>query len=95
MGGPSGSWEFAYEEDVRMSRVPWNFGDGPTVSGDVHEVILHEGSDSFGGLALERGAQCGQVQMTVEAAELLAGLDHAGGAPAQRHLPVAPALDVA
>jgi hypothetical protein len=44
MGGPSGSWEFAYEEDVRMSRVPWNFGDGPTVSGDVHEVILHEGS---------------------------------------------------
>jgi len=26
--------------------------------------------------------------------ELLAGFDHAGGAPAQRHLPVGPALHV-
>jgi hypothetical protein len=32
------------------------------------------------------------VQVAVDAAELLAGLDHAGGAPAQRHLPVAPAV---
>jgi len=37
----------------RMSRVPWNFGGGPMGSGDVHEVILHEGSDSFANLALE------------------------------------------
>jgi len=35
------------------------------------------------------------VEVTVDAAELLAGLDHPGRAPAQRHLPVAPALDVA
>ena len=34
------------------------------------------------------------MQVTVDAAELFAGLDHAGGAPAQRHLPVAPAFDV-
>jgi DNA invertase Pin-like site-specific DNA recombinase len=32
------------------------------------------------------------VQVTVDPAELLAGLDHPGGTPAQRHLPVAPAL---
>jgi hypothetical protein len=35
------------------------------------------------------------VQVAVDAAELFAGFDHAGGAPAQRHLPVAPAFDVA
>ena len=35
------------------------------------------------------------MQVTVHSAELLAGLDHPGRAPAQRHLPVAPALDVA
>jgi hypothetical protein len=42
--------------DGRMSRVPWNFGGGPMISGDVHEVILHEGSDSLANLTLERGA---------------------------------------
>jgi ribosomal protein S18 acetylase RimI-like enzyme len=41
---------------TRMSRVPWNFGGGQMSSGDVHEVILHDGSDSFGDLAFERGA---------------------------------------
>ena len=34
------------------------------------------------------------MQVTVDAVELLAGLEHAGGAPAQRHLPVTPAFDV-
>jgi hypothetical protein len=34
------------------------------------------------------------MQVTVDATELLARLDHASGAPAQRHLPVARALDV-
>ncbi len=43
------------DPDRRMSRAPWNFGGGPTVSGDVSEVILHERSDSFTGLARERG----------------------------------------
>jgi hypothetical protein len=33
--------------------------------------------------------------MAVDATELLAGLGHPGGAPAQRHLPVAPTFDVA
>jgi hypothetical protein len=55
---------------------------------------VHDGSDRFGNVAFEGGAECGQVQVTVDAAELVAGLDHPGRAPAQRHLPVAPALDV-
>jgi hypothetical protein len=63
-----------------LSRVPWNFGGGPLSSGDVSEVILHDGSDSFGDLALERDAERWQVQVAVDAAELLAGLDHSGGA---------------
>src|SRR4051812_28117664 len=57
-------------------------------------LILHGGGGSSGDFGVERGAQLGQVQVTVDAAELLAGLDHARGAPAQRHLPVPPALDV-
>src|SRR4051794_29522476 len=57
-------------------------------------LIVHGGADSSGDFGVERGAQLGQVQVTVDPTELLAGLDHAGGAPAQRHLPVAPALDV-
>jgi hypothetical protein len=43
----------------RMSGVPWNFGGGPMISDDVHAVILHERSDSFANLTLERGAQRG------------------------------------
>src|SRR3954467_2156367 len=57
-------------------------------------LIVHGGADSSGDFGVERGAQLRQVQVAVDAAELLAGLEHAGGAPAQRHLPVAPALDV-
>jgi catechol 2,3-dioxygenase-like lactoylglutathione lyase family enzyme len=53
---PAPGWNGVTLAVKRMSRVPWNFGGGPTVSGDVHEVILHEGSDSFGDLALECGA---------------------------------------
>jgi len=34
------------------------------------------------------------VQVAVDATELLAGFDHPGGAPAHRHVPVAPALHV-
>jgi hypothetical protein len=45
-------------------------------------------------MPFQRGAQRPQVQVAVDTAELLARLDHAGGAPAQRHLPIAPALDV-
>src|SRR3954452_15242872 len=47
------------------------------------------------GVAFERVAQRPQVHVPVDATELLAGLDHPRGAPAQRHLPVAPVLDVA
>jgi hypothetical protein len=40
-------------EDVPSSvELRWR----PDSSGDVHEVILHDGSDSFGDLAFERGA---------------------------------------
>jgi len=43
----------------------------------------------------QRVAQRAQMQVAVDTTELLACLDHACCAPAQRHLPVAPALDVA
>ena len=52
------------------------------------------GTDRFGDL-LQRVAQGSQVHVAVDAAELLAGLDHPRGAPAQRHGAVLPALDVA
>src|SRR3954447_20986690 len=45
-------------------------------------LIVHGGWDSSGDFGVERGAQLGQVQVAVDPAELLAGLDHAGGAPA-------------
>src|SRR6478752_669067 len=45
-------------------------------------------------MPFERGAQRPQVQVAVDTAELLARLHHPGRAPAQRHLPIAPALDV-
>ena len=43
---------------------------------------------------VERGAQRGQVQVAVDAAELAAGFDHSGGAPAQCHVAVLPVLHV-
>jgi len=58
-------------------------------------IIVHYGCDRFGGLAFKRGAKSGQVLVAVDAAELFAGLDHAGGAQAQRHLPIVPAFDSA
>jgi hypothetical protein len=59
-----------------MSRVPWNFGGGPVsirLRSPDHRAprVRH-----FGGLALECGTERGQV--TVDPAELLAGLDHPG-----------------
>ena len=48
---------------------------------------MTDGADSLrGDMRVESGAEGGQVQVAVDAAELLAGLDHAGGAPAQRHV---------
>ncbi len=47
---------------------------------------MTHGTDSFGGdMRVQRGAQRGQVQVAVDAAELPASFDHPGGAPAQRH----------
>jgi hypothetical protein len=42
--------------------------------------------------SIARGASEGQV--TVDPAELLAGFNHSKGGPLQRHLSVAPALDL-
>ena len=42
---------------------------------------MPHGADRFGGLALERGAQCRQVQVTVHTTKLFAGLGHPGRAP--------------
>jgi hypothetical protein len=53
--------------------------------------VHHDGADSVrGALRIEGGAERGQVQLAVDAAELLAGLDPAGGAPAQCHGAVLP-----
>jgi hypothetical protein len=48
----------------------------PSASGCAHLIIVHDGYDRFGSLALESYSQCRQVQVTVDAAELLAGLRH-------------------
>jgi len=46
------------------------------------------GTDSLlGDMPLEGGSQRWQEQVAVDAAELLACLDQASGAPAQRHRP--------
>jgi hypothetical protein len=53
--------------------------------------VHHDGADSLrGALRIEGGAERGQVQLAVDAAELLAGLDPAGGAPARCHGAVLP-----
>src|SRR5665648_427314 len=57
---------------------------------------MTDGTDSLcGDIRVERNAEPWQVQVAVDAAELLAGLDHPGGAPAQRHGAVLPVLHVA
>src|SRR5213592_1485453 len=53
------------------------------------------GADILGEAVLERCSELGQVQVPVDAAELVIGFEHPGGAPAERHGPVAPVLDVA
>jgi len=73
-----------------MSLVPWNLGSGPLIVRPL-QVIMAGGSDSFGDLAFEGRAQAREVQVAVDATELLAGLDHPGCAPAHRQVPVAPA----
>jgi len=40
------------------------------------------------------GAEFRQMQVAIDAAELVIGFEHPGGAPAQCHLPARPALDV-
>ncbi len=45
-------------------------------------------------MGFEGGAESGQAQVAVDAAELVTGFEHPGGALAQCHGPVAAALDV-
>src|SRR6266487_3794646 len=52
------------------------------------------GADILVEVRFERGAEFRQVQAAVDTAELVIGFEHPGGAPAQRHGPVPPALDV-
>src|SRR5665648_642341 len=64
-------------------------------SGGDHWFIMADGTDSLcGDIRVERNAEPWQVQVAVDAAELLAGFDHPGGAPAQRHGAVLPVLHV-
>jgi len=52
---------------------------------------MTHGTDSLrGDVRIERDAERGQVQVAVDASELLARLEHPGGAPAQRHGAVLP-----
>ena len=53
-------------------------------------MIVPYGCDIVSEVALQRVTELAQVQVAVHAAELLGGLAHAGGAPSQCHLPVAP-----
>jgi hypothetical protein len=44
---------------------------------------MTDGADSFGGdMRIESAAKSGQVEVSVNAAELLSGFGHTGGAPA-------------
>src|SRR6266516_4048441 len=52
------------------------------------------GADILVEVRFERGAEFRQVQAAVDTAELVIGFEHPGGAPAQRHSPVPPSLDV-
>ena len=66
------------------------------MSGGDHGFILTDGIAGFGGgVFVESAPERGQVEVSVHAAELLAGLGHAGGAPAQRHVAGLPVFDVA
>jgi len=54
---------------------------------------MTEGTDSFGcDMLVKRAPKSSQVQVPVDAAELLAGFGHASGAPAQCHVPGLPVL---
>src|SRR3954454_2325240 len=56
----------------------------PAVASGCDDLpIVHGGWDSPGDFGVQRGAQRRQVQVAVDPAELRAGREHAGGAPAQ------------
>src|SRR5215218_9893638 len=61
-------------------------------SGDVGSVVGV--FDVLRDVVVEGAAEGGEVEVAVDASELFRGFGHAGGAPAQRHGPVTPALDV-
>jgi len=74
---------------VQGARVPRNLGGGPSSLGDVHEVIVHRGSDSSGGggLAFHRGAERREVQAAVDAADCLPASIIAAARQRSGHLP--------
>src|SRR6266536_2373458 len=64
--------------------------------------MLGGGTDSFGasvggrvGVSAQRGDELGHLLVALDPAERALGVEHAGSGPAQHHLPVAPAGDVA
>ena len=52
-------------------------------------LILAYGADILGEVGFHPSAKLRQVQVAVDAAELMAGLEHPGGAPTQNHRPIA------
>jgi hypothetical protein len=58
-------------------------------------MILARTGDRLGDLGLQRRPKGRQVGLAVDAAELLLGLDHPGGDPAQRQVPSCQRLTLA
>jgi hypothetical protein len=79
-----------------MSRVVWNL---VTIHGELHAAVptvsVAVTVSGVVGVSVERSNQLRHLIMALDAAEGSFGVEHAGGGPAQHHLPVPPAGEVA
>jgi glycosyltransferase involved in cell wall biosynthesis len=78
-----------------MSRVSWNLGDDPwrILCGGTGRIGVGGGVGV--GVSAQRVDELRQLLVALDAAEGLFGVEHARGGPAQRHLSIAPAGNVA
>src|SRR6476469_4473721 len=78
-----------------LSRVAWNFGDDPwrTLGGGPDRFGV--GAGFWAGVSAQGVDELGHLLVALDAAEGPFGVEHSRGGPAQHHLPVAPAGDVA
>ena len=61
----------------------------------MNDGLVKVGGALGGDVALDGDRELGEVGEADDLAELLLGFEHAGGGPAQAHVAVLPALDVA